>query len=1151
MRIVIRVLPLLLLCALAHAAVDKVPQPDKKTDVTYRWPVVTAPQVSAAPAIDGTVGREEWGGMARLAPAIALGSGVQSDDQAISLVGYTDQALYVAFQVHRAPYALEPFSGTDPMTVWRDDCVEFFIRPDFGARYEYNFVGNAGGVHEEGRRETNTDKAWQAKWKYAARRTDWGWECEMEIPFTSLKVPTPKPGDIWEMAPVNNPKTPRGEAAAWSWLHSWTAHEDLGYLIFGGPCVPVRLNAAGELSRNEIGAMVELPNFTPQAQQVNVQLTLYQPLRPETEYFKVIEGAADLYGAATDAASKVDPTKVVEGALKEYKIVAQQSTAVDVPAQQTRVVPLSLAADRGSYVLHYLVTDAASKRLLAGGVLPFFRRAPLELAITPYLISAGVIEATADYRKIATVSEGDQVVIELLGVGETKPLRQVKGTADLAARRVSLDIPVKGLKPGPYTLRCTITAPSGEQKAERSQDFALPAMPAWAGNPYGRPEVADLVPEPWTPMRKTSDGFSVWNRQVSMGSNLQPAQVLNGQTAMLAAPVQMQLQAPGLVWGKPETVRTSKTQIVYRLPVSGANFTGELRLHTEFDGLMRYTLSLTPKAAATLEGLSLQVPVKSSLATHYHHGGLGTPGSNAEVKDPKGYGAVPPAGLALPFTWEVWLGNDEMGLQWCAETDQWWKPADPKQTVIVKPQGETTLLQVNMVGQSRTFDRPIRFEWALLPTPVKPMNHELLHGLRYVQSGLALDESLTKLAPDTEQFIEAIAEGGATGLGQWAWDNKPSLWNEDFGVPGYRPTELNRVRAQAFREAIEMCHRKGIKWVTIYAIWNCVPDWPDVGELWREQAMYPLVSGYGGYRYCPRQPYNDWFVHTLRQTIQDTGIDGVYLDSSPTPHLCTNLHHGCGYVDEEGKLHGTYPVFGCRELHQRIYTLFHGEMRKGGLLYAHNSPFPNPMVESFVDVHHCGEGSTLTRDVAIPKFYGRPFGLPVSFTRWNNPIYPETRMHSWRFALQVDATIKGHPSMIIDKKKFDYKGYGREWYTQQGYDTKGEPLWAIWQAQRAFPWEGATWVPPWRSEQWAQTGDPDVWVCLHVQPKQAALVTVSSFKPETSQISLKLDWQRLGLDPAKVKITDILTQEQLQPQDGAIALEILENRWRMLSVQPL
>ena len=137
-----------------------------------------------------------------------------------------------------------------------------------------------------------------------------------------------------------------------------------------------------------------------------------------------------------------------------------------------------------------------------------------------------------------------------------------------------------------------------------------------------------------------------------------------------------------------------------------------------------------------------------------------------------------------------------------------------------------------------------------------------------------------------------------------------------------------------------MAHNKGIKWVIVYAIWNNFPDWPGLEKFWQEQSLYPLISNFGGYIYCPKKPFADWYIATLRKTIEELDIDGVYLDSSPDPRICTNLHHGCGYIDENGNLHGTYPVFATREFHKRIYFLFHGEVKKGGLIYAHNSHFP-------------------------------------------------------------------------------------------------------------------------------------------------------------------------------------------------------------------
>jgi hypothetical protein len=357
-----------------------------------------------------------------------------------------------------------------------------------------------------------------------------------------------------------------------------------------------------------------------------------------------------------------------------------------------------------------------------------------------------------------------------------------------------------------------------------------------------------------------------------------------------------------------------------------------------------------------------------------------------------------------------------------------------------------------------------------------------------------------------------------------------------------------KKRKKAFKEIIKMAHNKGIKWVIVYAIWNNFPDWPGLEKFWQEQSLYPLISNFGGYIYCPKKPFADWYIATLRKTIEELDIDGVYLDSSPDPRICTNLHHGCGYIDENGNLHGTYPVFATREFHKRIYFLFHGEVKKGGLIYAHNSHFPFMAVESFVDIHHCGEGSDLKLDYLIPKFYGYPFGLPFTFTRWNNPVYPETRMRSWRVVLQVDSTIKAHPSYVISKKDFPSIKGGREAFIK-GYDDQSIVVWKIWQAQKEFSWDGAKWFPYWKVKDYLETGDEKLLPCLHLNPGKSALIVVSSFKNEPCNCNLKINWQKMGFDWKNVEIKDVITDEIIIPNQTGLNFQVLDNRWRMFFIK--
>lgn len=1129
------------------AAIIKPKNPSEMNAVTFRWPVVVIPLMTKEPLVDGKIEKKEWLSAAQLAPLVTLEKGLISRENNVIFIGYTREKLFLAFQFYRPRYAVSPTAGTEPMGVWKDDCLEFFLRPEFGAKWEYSFVGNAAGIFEEGKRKVGTDKSWKCDWQYKARQTNFGWEGELAIPFSSLGLTTPEPGTVWEMAPVNNQKTPWQDLTSWTYLKNWSACEDFGYLIFGGQVPAVRILQAGEISRDEVGACVELANFTEQDVETTVQLTLYEPKTKQQEYFKEIESAANPLGPQAEVKEWLPADKVAQETLKNYRLLKKIDQKVLVPGSQSRRISLLYPSSLGVYLLHYQVLRTKDNTLLAGGVLPFLNTPALEVSLIPYLLSAGSIEVTAEYRKIPQVKESDIVEIKILDKDGKKLLREKKEKANLKYLRTVVDLPVEGLPAGQYQVSCSIRKSTGELIVERNEVFTISSLPSWWKNPYGKPEMTDTVPEPWVPVRKTSNGFTVWNRQITLSPSLQPVNITNSSIPMLAGPVV--LHSKGLSFGQVKLKEEKKTGLLYQVPVRGTNLTGELSLQVEFDGFMHYRLKLLPQGKTTIEKLVLEVPLKTELVTHYHHGGLGTPASYAELKVNKGYGRIPEEGLSLPFTDTIWLGNDTLGLAWYAETDQYWSPAEPNKAVQVVKNGEKISLLINFVNKPEEMNKPFQYEWALLPTPTKPMNYELLHQLRYAQSGFSLNKELTGLSEDFPKYVEAMVEAGVNAFGQWAWEGATSLWNEDFGAPGYRPTPLNEVRKKALRQAVSFAHSKGIKWVTVYAIWNCFSNWPDVGDFWREQALSPLVPSLGGYLYCPQAPFADWYIATLRNTILETGIDGVYLDSSPSPHLCSNFHHGCGYIDKEGKVHGTYPVFACRQFHKRIYTLFHSELKKGGLIYAHNSHFPYMAVESFVDVHHCGEGSTLNRDIAIPKFYGYPFGVPVSFTRWNNPVYPETRMNSWRFVLQMDSTIKAHPGMVISKKVMpEYKGYGREYVLAKGYDSQGEAVWQVWNAYKNFPWDKAIWIPAWKSQPYISCQDSDIWTCLHLNPGKAAIIVCSSFKKEKTTVTLKPDWGKLGFSPEKVRVTDCITLQEvnscLTPE--GLTLEVQGNLFRML-----
>lgn len=256
----IAIIAALTLAATAHAAVTRPDAPTDQPLISWRVPVIAAPVMQQEPRIDGTVDRAEWSSAAQLAPFVAMDTTLATDQPSVGWIGYTRDALHVAWRFSRPSYAPPPLSGDDPMGVWRDDCMEMFLKPP-GERGEFNFVGNAAGVHEEGYRTSATDKQWTAEWNYAASMTETGWEGEMTIPFAALGEEPPTAGESWGFTIANNQRTPRGMQATWSWLREWKADRDFGFLTFAGRSLAPRVLEAGDISRGEAGTVLEVSNF--------------------------------------------------------------------------------------------------------------------------------------------------------------------------------------------------------------------------------------------------------------------------------------------------------------------------------------------------------------------------------------------------------------------------------------------------------------------------------------------------------------------------------------------------------------------------------------------------------------------------------------------------------------------------------------------------------------------------------------------------------------------------------------------------------------------------------------------------------------------------------------------------------------------------
>jgi hypothetical protein len=152
--------------------------------------VIRAVRAATPPAIDGVVGDDEWAGAATVENFIQYQPQVGEPSVVFSraLVMYDSTALYVAFRLHDTQPPVAQLTRRDAELL-DDDAVVILLDSHNDKRSGYFFMANALGTQADGQMRDDgrtVDATWDASWRSAARRTEWGWSAEFAIPFASM-----------------------------------------------------------------------------------------------------------------------------------------------------------------------------------------------------------------------------------------------------------------------------------------------------------------------------------------------------------------------------------------------------------------------------------------------------------------------------------------------------------------------------------------------------------------------------------------------------------------------------------------------------------------------------------------------------------------------------------------------------------------------------------------------------------------------------------------------------------------------------------------------------------------------------------------------------------------------------------------------------
>jgi len=159
------------------------------------------PRAADAPKLDGRLDEAAWGSALRLTGFTLPGRADRPAKGVEARTCFDKEALYLAFVcLEPNPKALRARATVEDDDVWKDDCVEVWIRCGYSTHEFDQFIVNTLGTRQtlrrrQGREQGSKGRTWRAAAAVEAHR----WVAELKIPFADLGIPAPGGGHMIQM----------------------------------------------------------------------------------------------------------------------------------------------------------------------------------------------------------------------------------------------------------------------------------------------------------------------------------------------------------------------------------------------------------------------------------------------------------------------------------------------------------------------------------------------------------------------------------------------------------------------------------------------------------------------------------------------------------------------------------------------------------------------------------------------------------------------------------------------------------------------------------------------------------------------------------------------------------------------------------------
>jgi len=532
-----------------------------------------------------------------------------------------------------------------------------------------------------------------------------------------------------------------------------------------------------------------------------------------------------------------------------------------------------------------------------------------------------VVVNVADYvEKVSLDQMALEVALVSVKTGEKLAGKTVTGLPSLVS---DVEFPIDQLPGGEYEIVTSLRGLQDELlDSVKLEDFRVFRDPEWAGNKLGMLTAETGPPPPWPPVECEDNRVTCWGREYALSDMALPEAIRVQGKEILAGPVRL-IIGDGTTNTEMTLSKSRHDSLQATFTASGVSKGLELRAKAEieFDGMMKYTVGLIPKngETATVESLSLEVPFKRQTASLLQM-----------VLQASSWDGGLTADLAKEPSWElrefwphVWIGNEDRGLAWFAESDKGWR-VDKGPHFQTKAEGDVLRFVVNIIDTPTEIKRPLRLVFGLQATPTRPP-HPRWKDIRF----------RTKSIPTNADV---------------RWSN--AAYDKYYGFP------LAADDPTAFKELLASCEYP----LRLMYLRHCdegVPEFRYYEDRWKAPGTVYSLEDSGFHRHMfpvdSTDPlWQDFIVSRIHDWIAKWNINGMY-------HDC----FGPNVKD------GTVRIFAFRELAKRVYTM-HRRLCPEALTIVFAQPYV-PLI-SFSDAMLSGE--MYRHSLAQQEYYPAFMSLP-------------------------------------------------------------------------------------------------------------------------------------------------------------------------------